>query len=291
MKTIVRLLLIAGIISFAKGPLNTFKTQNPEAWHEAMATLQSIPTTVGQLIAHDAALIPKSPPSLEQKGTENQGSSSATQGNSSQGSPSSPTKRVSQSDNSAQPGQNQSISDWFTQLVKAFSSSSNSSGNTGPNGGAAVLNQALSQFGSAIPTNLGPFKNLEISGLTKTDTENLTLHCIQLNLISVLPQLEALSSNAETIDSNPNRFSKANQEKLTVLYTKTMKLLAMNSTFYLGDKNGVLSKEISFAKLLNDHQKNEPITVKLTDANSKKALAVFQVQVKPQSATTSASII
>lgn len=289
MKTIVRLLLIAGIISLAKGPLQTFKTQNPAAWHEAMATLQSIPSAVGQLLVNDAALIPKSPPSLDQKGAGNQGLSSATQGNSAQGSVSNPNKNLAQSNSSAQPEQNPSVTDWFNRLAKAFSSSFRPSG-TAHSNSAGALDQPLSQF-SSLPMNEGPFKNLEISGFTKTDTENLVIHCSELNLVSVLPKLEVLSSDAEAIDVKTAKLSKTNQEKLTAIYSQTMTLLAMNSTFYLTDQNNHLSNQISFSRLLTNGLTTSPITVKLTDAKSHQVLAIFQVQPKQHGLSSSTSIL
>ncbi len=322
MKTIFRLLIIAGLVSFARGPLQTVRTEHPVAWREAMTTLKSIPQTVGQLLAHEAALLPSTPPSSSNQNTTTSDSkmghtfggtpSSNVANGSAQNSGANPlnyasgastpgassshvdSSQTAQGGSSTRPPSVSEASHWilsaFKALVTSNANSQSSSSNAVHSTASSDTTAALARIVSGSSLGQGALKNVQIDGFTHSDVTRVMTHVMGLDLMSVLPKLHTLSNQLSNLSVLNQPLSAHDQQEIMQDYSEAMSLLSMNSTFYLQKGADAGRQNVSLSTLLNEPDlSKDQVTVRLKDAKTQTILAQFTIKAKPTSSVEASS--
>lgn len=247
MRTLLRLLIIAGLVSFFRGP---FKTEHPEAYQQSVTAIQTIPHLIGQMLTNDLALLPKQSPSPSIKGA---------------------TPKEDHTPTEAQP---LSILSDLIKIVEGASS--------GKFGASSQLNagSGLSQGVIGIPTNAGILNHLQVTGLSHQEVGQLIGHMRTLDLIQVVPKLEALSAQIQQMahpTSGSAPLSTEEQKKWVNVYQETAHVLKINPSFSIEQGKSQQDTPISFSKLLNQaNLKKDKVTVQIDD-QSHHELARFTV--------------
>lgn len=293
MKTIFRLLIIAAIISFIRGPLNTLRSTHPDAWKEAVSTLETIPTIMGNMLSKELALVSKSESLTPSLHSSTSSSSSAQSGSDQSGQSAAPFSSSQGGTNGATSGDTPPQSKANKVNPDPFSingrSASTQQPQAGANGGVSSLPSIASIFTNPVAgfsqwlTGLSsqslPLKQVQVNGWTQADTGHILSHFSRLNPVVVLPKLKGLNEQWRTLEANGLPLTPQEKLDYVKLYNQSMALLQLKSSFYLNSSTD--NKEMSLLTLLNQpHLKEDQVHVTLQDASTKKMLAQFTVQAK-----------
>jgi hypothetical protein len=256
MRTIMRLLIIAGLISYFRGP---FKTEHPATYQQGMATIKTIPHVLGQMLTNELALLPKKNPSFD-----------------------GPTTKVGQPStaetNPSAPGPLSILSDLLKEITGA---------NASPTHQSDPLS-GLSEFVTGSPVQAG---NVQVTGLTQSEVGQLIGHLKTLDLVQVAPKLQDLSTQIKQVwqahHSGSAPLSAKEQKKIESLYQQTMLVLKVNPSFSIEQGKSQTQTPISFAKLLHTRDLGkDKVTIQINDS-SNHHLASFAVSVHQTPSSTS----
>ncbi|WEG13147.1 hypothetical protein PU629_01950 [Pullulanibacillus sp. KACC 23026] len=271
MLTIVRLILIAGLIGFIYGPLQTYKANHPDQWKEAVNTMAAIPKVMGTIIKNEASLIPKTPPA---NGAISGSDASSQSGNTASAGKSAP---ASSDDSTSSLDQ---LPSWLVggSNDKSQSAPSNDGSGIQSTSPSSELN-LLSQWVMGGTSDESPLRNIAMSGLSQNEMDTLMKHCLDLNLSQVIPKLQKLSNQLSAIKLD----SLNSQDKQTIVktYNETMSLLQLESTFYIKTSPKAQETKMSFSNLLNQPDLNkDQVFISIKDPATHQTLADFSIQAK-----------
>lgn len=306
-KTIIRLLIIAGIISFIRGPLNTYRSNHPKAWAEGMATIQTIPKVVGQMLNREVSFIsnaqaptPKkgdlaSPPSPSKKGaifhSFKSFSSSKELPETSTSQQDSGTGNVAPSKRNTSSTQGVSPTPPGNLNSGSYFGSGSGKGNPPtlsiPSLLSTVFSNPISKWMSGLSSAANPFNQIQITGLSKTDTGHLIQHFGHINLITVIPKLTGLANQYKDLSKKGKPLTAQDKTAYVHLFDQTMSLLQLKPTFYLGSNSGQKGGGISLISLLNQPAlQKDQVHVMLRDSKTNQSLAQFVLKAKSPSPST-----
>lgn len=293
MTTLVRLFLIVALIFVYKGPLQTYKSQHPQAWSEAIQTLKTIPQVMGSFLGREASLLPKTPPNsglggaldAQPSGTPN-GTSNSSTNESSVASllklPALLSQLIKGQDSSFSNDSKSPQANASNETPSPAGVQPNVSNHAAQDSGAtdnSGLN-ILSQFVAGIPSDKNPLNQVKVTGFSQSEANALVNHCVQLNLLKVIPELRTLSQQVVALEGQSRPLTATKKQDMVNVFNQSMALLQLTTQFYLSDHTGSAPVATSIQTLLNDpHLSKERVTIHVLDQRQK-TLAVFSVQEK-----------